>query len=109
MDTANTLSQATVRPRGSVSSVPLARLRTESSSIIQRLRSDSESVGPGGGEIVHPVEPRARTAQLPPVMVCTPLSPSIPLHFLLRTFPTLASRLNFSAAPRQPKLVSPTY
>ncbi|KAL9622695.1 MAG: hypothetical protein Q9160_003005 [Pyrenula sp. 1 TL-2023] len=61
----------TARPRASVSSVPLSRLRTESSTIVQRLRSDSESATSNGGEILHPVEPRARTAQLPPVMAKT--------------------------------------
>ncbi|KAK5945957.1 hypothetical protein PMZ80_000096 [Knufia obscura] len=63
------------RARGSVSgSVSLARHRTESASA-NRLRSESNRSGPPQEEeeepefINHPIEPRARTAKLPPVMV----------------------------------------
>jgi len=63
------------RARGSISgSVSLARHRTESASV-NRLRSESNRTDPMQQEheeepefINHPVEPRARTAQLPPVM-----------------------------------------
>lgn len=71
---------AIARTRGSVSgqSMSLARHRTEST-IINRLRSESNrSQGPESPEeeeeeeeaefINHPVEPRSRTAQLPPVI-----------------------------------------
>lgn len=63
---------ASVRQRGSISShVPQPRTRADSSTT--RLRSDSNltSGSADGGdeqEVVHPVEPRARTAMLPPVM-----------------------------------------
>ena len=66
------------RTRGSVSaqSVSLARHRTESASVVNRLRSDSgrsQSVKQpeydGDAEFInHAVEPQARTAQLPPVL-----------------------------------------
>ena len=81
--------QGAGRVRGSVSStLPLQRHRTEST-VNSRLRSDSSRtqtyVGPDGattngeyktnnqeeeeeGAMQHPVEPRARTAQLPPVL-----------------------------------------
>jgi len=65
------------RARGSVSgSVSLARHRTESASV-NRLRSESNRSGTMQEDeeepeiIVHPLEPRARTAQLPPVMIKT--------------------------------------
>jgi hypothetical protein len=70
--------QASSRSRGSISaqSMPLQRHRTSSTITSNRLRSDSnrtqnqfqdtESVG---DLINHIIEPRARTAQLPPVMV----------------------------------------
>lgn len=70
---------ALARARGSVSgqSMSLARHRTESASV-NRIRSDSNrSQGMQDQDeeeavfINHPVEPRARTAQLPPVMVKT--------------------------------------
>jgi len=73
--------QAAARARGSIStqSVSLARHRTESTSMINRVRSDSnrdpslqQSLGEDAEFLNHPVEPRARTAQLPPVMVCLP-------------------------------------
>lgn len=66
------------RTRGSVSgqSFALSRLRTESTTV-NRLRSSSnrsQNAQSEGEEdapeyINHPIEPRARTAQLPPVMV----------------------------------------
>jgi catabolite repression protein CreC len=63
--------QISARQRGSVSShMPLHRHRTESQST-NRLRSNSNQT-PDEDEsdvVNHPVEPRARTAQLPPVMV----------------------------------------
>ncbi|EXJ91188.1 hypothetical protein A1O1_04297 [Capronia coronata CBS 617.96] len=68
---------ATARTRGSISqqSGSLLRQRTESASVINRIRSDSNRTGSIQQDIVdesefinHPVEPRARTAQLPPVM-----------------------------------------
>merc|ERR1712000_190050 len=68
---------ATARPRGSISaqSVSLLRQRTESTSMVNRVRSDSNRTGSFKEDIVdeseflnHAVEPRARTAQLPPVM-----------------------------------------
>ncbi|KAJ4551207.1 hypothetical protein HRR88_008087 [Exophiala dermatitidis] len=68
----------TARTRGSIStqSVSLLRQRTESNSVINRIRSDSNRTGSFVQQdivdesefINHPVEPRARTAQLPPVM-----------------------------------------
>lgn len=56
----------------------LQRQRTESTSVVNRIRSDSNRTGVQSiqAEIIdeseflnHPVESRARTAQLPPVMV----------------------------------------
>ena len=72
--------QAAARTRGSIStqSVSLLRQRTESTSVVTRLRSDSNRTGTQSisADIVdeseflnHTVESRARTAQLPPVMV----------------------------------------
>ncbi|KAI9726012.1 MAG: hypothetical protein M1834_009440 [Cirrosporium novae-zelandiae] len=62
---------ASVRQRGSISShKPMARQRTASESA-SRLRSNSNltSQDVDGEDIIqHPVEPRARTAELPPVM-----------------------------------------
>jgi WD40 repeat protein len=60
--------QASVRQRGSVSSrFPLQRTETQASS---RLRSNSSPSAESEDEhrIEHPVEPRATTATLPPVM-----------------------------------------
>ncbi|KAF2139395.1 uncharacterized protein K452DRAFT_320521 [Aplosporella prunicola CBS 121167] len=60
---------ASVQQRGSISShLPPARTRADSST--SRLRSDSNlTSGSAEGELtVHPVEPRARTAMLPPVL-----------------------------------------
>jgi hypothetical protein len=57
--------------------VSLIRQRTESVSVINRVRSDSNRTGTQSSHeavdesefMNHPVEARARTAQLPPVMV----------------------------------------
>lgn len=63
------------RQRGSISapSISLQRHQTGSVATLPRLRSDSNRLcnGEAGRNEVfyHPVEPRARTAQLPPVMV----------------------------------------
>ena len=62
------------RQRGSVSvaSISLHRNRTGSIITIPRARSDSNRLfdGVDNDQVVyHPVEPRARVAQLPPVMV----------------------------------------
>lgn len=70
---------AATRTRGSISTqtVSLLRQRTESSGVVNRLRSDSNRTGTQSiaPEVVdesqflnHAVESRARTAQLPPVM-----------------------------------------
>ncbi|KIW14412.1 hypothetical protein PV08_07195 [Exophiala spinifera] len=68
---------ATARPRGSIStqSVSLLRQRTESTSVVNRVRSDSNRTGSFKEDTVdeseflnHAVEARARTAVLPPVM-----------------------------------------
>lgn len=69
---------AVAKVRGSISST-LQRHRTTESSVTNRLRSDSSRTQPyapgdmnGDSQEIgvnHPVEPRARTAQLPPVMV----------------------------------------
>ncbi|KAJ9640378.1 hypothetical protein H2199_005917 [Coniosporium tulheliwenetii] len=56
---------ASMRPRGSVAS-QLPRLRAESTT--GRVRSNSNLTAQSNGDIVHPVEPRARTAMLPAVM-----------------------------------------
>ncbi|ERF75511.1 catabolite repression protein creC [Endocarpon pusillum Z07020] len=62
------------RQRGSISaqSISLQRQRTGSVVTLPRLRSDSNRLfygDPASDEVLyHPVEPRARTAQLPPVM-----------------------------------------
>jgi hypothetical protein len=84
--------QASVRQRGSISSRPGAipllhraeTAATAGTSASGRLRSDSNlsSAGvvvlPADGEkekvLPHPVEPRATTATLPPVLVCFFLS-----------------------------------
>ena len=69
---------AAARQRGSVStqSVSLQRHRTQSTATANRLRSDSNrtqsqlnGVHGHSDSVVHDIEPRARTAQLPPVMV----------------------------------------
>ena len=70
--------QAVGRTRGSIStqSTSLARHRTESASVVNRNRSDSNrtqsmhqpQLDEDAEFINHPVEPRSRTAQLPPVL-----------------------------------------
>ncbi|KAF2123257.1 catabolite repression protein creC [Lophiotrema nucula] len=65
---------ASVRQRGSITSaanLKMQRSRTESS--VTRLRSNSNltTASVDDEEVVHPVEPRARTAILPPVMAKT--------------------------------------
>ena len=83
--------------RGSVSST-LQRHRTESTAT-NRLRSDSsrtqqyvpEMNGDEDIGISHPVEPRARTAQLPPVMV-SPLFLYLPTRSVV-PFTCIACRL----------------
>jgi WD40 repeat protein len=62
--------QASVRQRASVSS-HAAGLRNHPESLTTRIRSDSNLSARSLDEedIVHPVQPRARTAVLPPVMV----------------------------------------
>lgn len=70
--------QAAGRTRGSVStqSVALARHRTESASVVNRVRSESNrtqsvhqpELDADAEFINHAVEPRARTAQLPPIL-----------------------------------------
>jgi hypothetical protein len=66
--------QSSVRQRGSISSRftnQLLRAETQNSTT-GRLRSDSNISTEVEEEktIEHPVEPRARTAMLPPVLVC---------------------------------------
>ena len=73
-------TQVAARTRGSISaqSISLLRQRTESTSVVNRIRSDSNRTGSfvqtetvDESEFLdHAVEPRARTALLPPVMVC---------------------------------------
>jgi hypothetical protein len=75
--TANT-NQASVRHRNSITSSNLKMQRTRTDSSANRMRSNSnltsgsfEDEGDEGDsyEVVHPVEARARTAMLPPVLV----------------------------------------
>lgn len=65
-----TRCQASVRQRASVSS-HAAGFRTHLENLTTRIRSDSNLSARSLEEddIVHPVQPRARTAVLPPVMV----------------------------------------
>jgi catabolite repression protein CreC len=70
--------QTVGRNRGSVStqSISLARHRTESASVVNRVRSDSNrtqsmhqpELDEDAEFINHAVEPRSRTAQLPPIL-----------------------------------------
>jgi hypothetical protein len=68
------LHQATARQRGSIVAPglqPAGRHRADSGGIT-RLRSDSEKTEKSDGDIEqtsHPIEPRSRTALLPPIMV----------------------------------------
>jgi hypothetical protein len=77
VSTAN-LWQASVRQRNSITSSNLKMQRTRTDSSANRMRSNSnltsgsfEDEGDEGDsyEVVHPVEARARTAMLPPVLV----------------------------------------
>lgn len=63
---------ASVRPRNSMTSSSLNIQRTRTDSSAGRMRSNSNLTSGSvldDEEIVHPVEPRARTAMLPPVLV----------------------------------------
>jgi hypothetical protein len=74
-----TQTQASVRQRSSVTSATLKMQRTRTDGSITRLRSNSNLTSGSvvdEEEVVHEVEPRARTAMLPPVMV----SPRQGLH-----------------------------
>lgn len=61
-----------MRQRGSITSATLKMQRSRTEGSTTRLRSNS-NLTTGSvvdeEEVVHPVEPRARTAMLPPVMV----------------------------------------
>ncbi|OCK84654.1 catabolite repression protein creC [Lepidopterella palustris CBS 459.81] len=61
---------ASVRQRGSVTSATLKAQRSRTDGSTSRLRSNSNltSASLDGEDVIHPVEPRARTAMLPPVM-----------------------------------------
>ncbi|KAF2650545.1 WD40 repeat-like protein [Lophiostoma macrostomum CBS 122681] len=61
---------ASVRQRGSIASATLKMQRTRTDGSTTRLRSSSNltAATQDDAEVVHPVEPRARTAILPPVM-----------------------------------------
>jgi hypothetical protein len=81
LSTANT-NQASVRHRNSITSSNLKMQRTRTDSSANRMRSNSnltsgsfEDEGDEGDsyEVVHPVEARARTAMLPPVLVSSGL------------------------------------
>jgi len=80
------------RQRGSVSaqSISLQKQRTGSVVTIPRLRSDSNRLFYGEADsdevLYHPVEPRARTAQLPPVMVSRASAPDSTVFDLLSAF-----------------------
>lgn len=61
-----------MRQRGSITSSNLKMQRSQTGSSINRLRSNSNLTSGSlseEDEVVHPVEPRARTAMLPPVLV----------------------------------------
>jgi len=64
-------SQASVRQRGSVTSATFKIQRTRTDGSTSRLRSNSNLTFASLAEedVIHPVEPRACTAMLPPVMV----------------------------------------
>jgi hypothetical protein len=72
-ETLTSLGKSSVRQRGSVSSrfaSPLQRAETQNTST-SRLRSNSSPSYESDEDhtVEHPVEPRATTAMLPPVMV----------------------------------------
>lgn len=61
-----------MRQRNSIASSNLKMQRTRTDSTANRLRSNSNLTSGSlldDDEVVHPVEPRARTAMLPPVLV----------------------------------------
>ncbi|KAI8931507.1 hypothetical protein NX059_011169 [Plenodomus lindquistii] len=63
---------ASVRQRGSITSSNLKMQRTRTEGSVNRLRSNSNLTSGSlldDEEVVHSVEPRARTAMLPPVLV----------------------------------------
>jgi WD40 repeat protein len=65
-------TQASVRQRNSIASSNLKMQRTRTDSTANRLRSNSNLTSGSlldDEEVVHAVEPRARTAMLPPVLV----------------------------------------
>ncbi|KAH7070153.1 WD40-repeat-containing domain protein [Paraphoma chrysanthemicola] len=65
---------ASVRQRNSIASSNLKMQRTRTDSTANRLRSNSNLTAGSlldEDEVVHPVEPRARTAMLPPVLAKT--------------------------------------
>lgn len=79
---ADEMQQSSARNRGSISSrlaSTLQRAETQNTTS-SRLRSNSNISGDADEEhtIEHPVEPRATTAMLPPVMV-----PTTPIHVLV--------------------------
>ncbi|KAG9379977.1 WD40 repeat protein [Pyrenophora tritici-repentis] len=62
---------ASVRQRGSIASSNIKMQRTQTGNSTNRLRSNSNLSSSSmveDDEVVHPVEPRARTAMLPPVL-----------------------------------------
>lgn len=64
-----------MRQRNSVTSATLKMQRSRTEGSTTRLRSNSNLTSGSvldEEEVVHPVEPRARTAMLPPVMVSQP-------------------------------------
>lgn len=68
------VDQASVRHRNSITSTNLKMQRTRTESSASRLRSNSNLTSGSLSdeeEVVHSVEPRARTAMLPPVLVRT--------------------------------------
>jgi WD40 repeat protein len=65
-------TQASVRQRGSITSSNLKMQRTRTDSSANRMRSNSNLTSGSfddDEDVVHPVEARARTAMLPPVLV----------------------------------------
>lgn len=69
-----------MRQRGSIASTTLKMQRTRTESSVNRLRSNSNLTSASlvddttDDDVVHAVEPRARTAMLPPVLVSFQLS-----------------------------------
>jgi hypothetical protein len=76
-----------VRQRNSIASSNLKMQRTRTDSSANRLRSNSNLTSGSmldEEEVVHPVEPRARTAMLPPVLVCALQSTNCAASQLIR-------------------------